>query len=237
MSTNRIPTYRRHRQSGQAIVTLTDGFGGRHDVLLGKHGTKESRQEYTRVISEWEAHGRQLPGATLGQDLSIAELAEAFLKHAQQHYRGHDGKPTNEVDEYKRSLRVANFLFGAKPAREFGPLALKAARQLMINGYHHPKFGPQAALARGVLNQRIGRLRRVFKWAVANEMVPPSVLQGLQAVGGLQRGRSTARETKRIKPVSEAAVEDTLPYLNRFVAAMVRVQLLTGARPGEICIM
>ena len=28
-----VPSYRRHKQSGQAIVTLSDGLGGRHDVL------------------------------------------------------------------------------------------------------------------------------------------------------------------------------------------------------------
>src|SRR5205823_5239332 len=36
------PSYRRHKQSGQAVVTLPDGLGGRHDVLLGKFGSKES---------------------------------------------------------------------------------------------------------------------------------------------------------------------------------------------------
>src|SRR5262249_337342 len=54
-SNSKVPSYRLHRQSGQGVCTLTDGTGGRRDVLLGKYGTKESRQEYARVISEWEA--------------------------------------------------------------------------------------------------------------------------------------------------------------------------------------
>jgi hypothetical protein len=41
-----------HRQSGQAVVTLPDGLGGRRDVLLGNHGTPESRAEYLRVLAE-----------------------------------------------------------------------------------------------------------------------------------------------------------------------------------------
>jgi len=56
-----VPSYRLHRQSGQAIVTLTDGFAGRHDVLLGKYGTAETRVEYAHVIAEWEAPGRRIP--------------------------------------------------------------------------------------------------------------------------------------------------------------------------------
>jgi hypothetical protein len=67
-----VPTYRKHKASGQAIVTLTDGLGGRRDVLLGKYGTKESRQAYARVIAEWEAGGRRLPGSAA--DLTVNEL-------------------------------------------------------------------------------------------------------------------------------------------------------------------
>jgi hypothetical protein len=59
MSRNpRIPTFRRHKRSGQAIVTLPDGLGGRRDVLLGKYGTATSRAEYARALAEWEAGGR-----------------------------------------------------------------------------------------------------------------------------------------------------------------------------------
>jgi hypothetical protein len=41
-----VPAYRRHKQSSQAVVTLPDGVGGHHDVLLGKYGTPASRVEY-----------------------------------------------------------------------------------------------------------------------------------------------------------------------------------------------
>jgi hypothetical protein len=58
---NHIPSYRHHKQSGQAVVTLPDGLGGRRDVLLGKYDTPESRAEYARVLAEWEASGRRPP--------------------------------------------------------------------------------------------------------------------------------------------------------------------------------
>jgi hypothetical protein len=32
-------SYRLHRRSGQAVVTLTDGLGTRRDVLLGPYDT------------------------------------------------------------------------------------------------------------------------------------------------------------------------------------------------------
>jgi hypothetical protein len=46
-----VPSHRLHRQSGQAVVTLTDGVVGRCDVLLGKHGTADTRQQYLRLIA------------------------------------------------------------------------------------------------------------------------------------------------------------------------------------------
>jgi integrase len=233
------PSYRLHKQSGQAIVTLPDGAGGRRDVLLGPYDSPESRAEYGRVIAEWEANGRRPPTvAAAGQnDLSLGELLLAYWRHAEEHYKGADGEPTNELHECKRACRPLNHLYGHTAAREFGPLALKAVRDLMINGYEHPQYGPQEALARGVVNQRVGRIKRLFRWAVENELVPPGVFQALAAVRGLQRNRSKARETQPVPPVAVDVVEVTLPFLNRHLAAMVRVQLLTGARPGEACRM
>jgi integrase len=77
----------------------------------------------------------------------------------------------------------------------------------------------------------------MFKWGTENELVPPSVLQGLEAVSGLQKGRSAARETKPVKPVPLAFVNATLPHVLPQVAAMIQLQLVTGMRPGEVCIM
>ncbi len=48
----RIPSYRLHKSSGQAIVTL-DG----RDIYLGDHESDESREKYNRLIAEWIAGG------------------------------------------------------------------------------------------------------------------------------------------------------------------------------------
>jgi integrase len=63
------------------------------------------------------------------------------------------------------------------------------------------------------------------------------VIHGLRSVTGLEAGRTQARETKAVEPVAQAHVDATLPFLNRQLAAMVRIQLYSGARPGEVCIM
>jgi integrase len=143
-------------------------------------------------------------------------------------------------------------MYGHTSAKDFGPLALKAIRHKLIAQpittrikVTDPSTGKhvwqekllRVGLARGVINQRINRIRRLFKWAVENELVPSSILEGLRAVRGLQRGRSAARETEKIRPVSLALVEETLPHLSATVADMLRLQLLTGMRSGEVVIM
>jgi integrase len=212
-----------------AVVTLTDGLGGRRDVLLGKYDTPESRVEYSRTLAEWEARGRRLydqtdeePGA-----LSVNELMVAFLEHAERHYRREDGTHTSELRDYKLSNRPLRELYGNLPVAEFSPLKLKSVRQRMVD----------AGLSRGVINQRIGRIVRAFKWGVGEELVPESVWRALTTVRGLEKGRSDARETEDVRPIAVEIVEATLPYLLPPVRAMVQLQLLTGMRPGEARVM
>jgi integrase len=54
-------------------------------------------------------------------------------------------------------------------------------------------------------------------------------------VTGLGKGRTKAKESVPVEPVPEAIVDATLPHLPEVVADMVRFQLLTGCRPGEVC--
>jgi integrase len=250
----RVPSYRKKKVGNRkyGCVSLLDGRGGRRDILLGTYGTKESKAEYARVIAEWLAADKRLHTTEAVNDITINELILAYLPHAERHYRHPDSTFTNELNDVKLSTRPLKALYGFTLAKDFGPLALKAVRDQMIRQpvtrkvkVVDPNTGKKKwtekvlriGLARGVVNQRIGRIRRLFKWGVENELVPPSVFQGLQAVSGLQRGRSDARETQPVRPVSIALVEETLPHVSPIVADMLRLQLLTGARSGEICLM
>jgi hypothetical protein len=85
-SRNHVPKYRKHKQSGKAIVTLLDGLGGRRDILLGEYGTDQSRMEYARVISEWEAAGRRLLQTAAASDLTCNELMLAYWQLAEGYY-------------------------------------------------------------------------------------------------------------------------------------------------------
>lgn len=221
--TDAVPKYRKHKASGQAIVTIA----GR-DHYLGPWKSKASRLEYDRLIGEWVVNGRPSRAVAIAGncDLTVAELILAYWQFAQGYYR-RDGKPTGTVDAIKQALRVLRHSYGHTLAHDFGPLALAALRQSLIN----------AGNTRTYINDHMGRIRRVFKWAAAQEMVSVSVYTALTTVAGLHHGRSEAREPEPIGPVSDEVVDSTLPCLSRVVADMVRFQRATGARPAEVCIL
>ena len=222
-----VPQYQRHKASGQAYVRLTDGAGGRKAVYLGAYDFPASKAAYGRVLAELRARPGAAPAPAAGSDsaLTVNEVLLAFLRHAQQHYRRPDGTATNEVVEFKMVCRAVRALYGFCPAAEFGPLALKAVRQGMVD----------AGLSRGVVNNRVNRARRIFKWAAGEELVPFAAYHALTAVAGLQAGRTAAPDHAPVGPVDPAVVEATLSFVRPEVAAMAQVQLATGMRPGEVC--
>ena len=190
----KIPSYRLHKASGQAVVTLNG-----KDVYLGPHGTPESKAGYDRVIEEWLASHKQLPpqpadGPAPGRDPDLV-IDEAFLPYwdfVRQYYRK-NGQPTSEVDSIKRAVTSVLELYGQQPARSFGPLALKACRQRMIDD----------GLTRNAINKHVGRIKRFFKWAAENELLSPEVFHALSTVSGLRRGRAAAPESQPIRPVAD----------------------------------
>ncbi len=175
--TTSTPKYRKHRASGQAIVTL-DG----RDFYLGPHGTKTSHHEYDRLIAEWLANGRRLPVGH--EDIALttmAELMAAYRRFVRLYYRK-NGRLTSEVAGVDRALAYVKKLYLRLPVVEFGPLKLKAVRQTMID----------AGWCRKTVNQQIGRVVRMVKWGVAEELVPPQIHQALASVTGLRKGRTAA---------------------------------------------
>jgi integrase len=160
--------------------------------------------------------------------LTVNEVLVRFWAHAEGYYRHLDGTPTSELDEYRLSLKPLKALYGHTLARDFGPLALKAVRQNMIDG---------KALCRRTINARTGRIKRAFKWATSEQLIPPSVYHGLQSVAGLGQGRTTATDPEPVAPIDDATIEKTLRHLTRHVRGIIQFMRLTGARPSEACMI
>ncbi len=217
---NHVPSYRLHKASGQAVVAING-----QTRYLGKHGSKPSREGYARAIAEWSAQGGVVVPDKSG--LTVSEVMAAYVAHALSYYRK-NGQPTYEMSWITDSLRPLRRLYGSTRAAEFGPLALKAVRQEMIHRGKRP--GRPDGLSRGVINQRIARIKRMFRWATENELVPTTVYHGLTAVRGLAKGRCEAKDPEPIGPVADEHVDAIRPHVSRQVWSMVQLQRFTGMR-------
>jgi len=233
---NPVPSYLRHK-SGQAFCRIRRADGSSVQVYLGPWDSQESRENYARAIGGHVPEPKRTGPAVVAPTAppTVAEIVDRFLEHARIYYRRPDGTQTNEVKDFTLSVRPLLYLAAAIPAAEIRTSHLRKVRDLMVQGYEHPEHGPQTALSRKVVNQRVGRIKRVWRWAVEMEEVPESVFAALSLVKGLGEGRSEARETEAVTVVPWAVVEKTLPHLNPVVRAMVLLQWHTGCRPGEVC--
>ncbi len=158
---------------------------------------------------------------------NIAALTAAYLDYVRGYYVDEQGNPTRETTDIRYSLKPLTDLYAALPVNEFGPLKLIEVRDHVIT----------LNWSRNLINQRVSRIKRMFKWAVSRQLVSAIIYHGLATVEGLKRGRCAARETEKRRPVEERYVFAILPYTTPVVAAMIELQLLTGMRPGELVIM
>jgi hypothetical protein len=164
--TNSVPKYRKHRASGQAIVTIA----GR-DHYLGLWRSKASKAEYERLVGEWLASGRPTHATPSTTDLTVSELIAKFWGHAKTYYMK-NGRPTGTAENFRPVLSMMRECYGHTFAVDFGPLALKAIRSSLIDRGN----------SRGYVNDNVDRIRQMFKWAASEELIPPSVFQALATV-------------------------------------------------------
>ena len=215
--TKRLPRYSCHKATNRACVYL-DG----RCVYLGPFNSPESKAKYKTVIAEWLAQraldDKPVEKPPEPRPLTVTQLALRYKRYAESYYEG-----SREVHNLRDAIRPARALFGRWMASEFGPTQLRRVREEMV----------KADLARDVINSRVNRIRRMFKWAVAEELIGPEVLERLRALEPLRHGRG-GKEQPPIRPVAWTDVEAILPHLPEMVRAMVLFGWHTGARPGEI---
>lgn len=217
--------------TGRAMVRWRS-MGRDHTRYFGRWGTPEAAAAYRRFAAEWAtgAYDVVSPTAT-GVSATVADLILGWLEHCSREYRK-GGKPTAEVGCNKAAMGPLNDLYGTLPAADFGPAQLRAVRAAMVG----------KGWARNTVNGHVRRVVRMFGWAVGRSMIPASVVLPLREVETLKRGRE-APDRPRVKDVPARDITRTFRHLSPIrerrvkLVAMVRLQRLTGMRPGELCAM
>jgi hypothetical protein len=156
-----FPKYQIHKASGRACVWWQ---GKRH--YLGAAQSAESIEKYNRFIEEVaKSRGKytpQKPKVSSSKEvtaITVNDIMAAYLTNKR------DLISEKEFENTVYSFKPLRKLYGHTSAEHFGPKALKLVRQVMIDD----------GFARKVINQRIGRIKRLFKFAVAEELLSPTV--------------------------------------------------------------
>ena len=217
-----IPHYPLHpHRSGQARIRL-----GKRDVYLGKHGTAESHAAYDLAVAEWLAGGRGPARPRASAGLSVSEVLQHYWHFAQAYYVK-DGKPTRQARRVRDCMAHVIALHPYLPAAEFGPRALKAVRQRMVD----------AGWSRKYVNACVRVVVRMWEWLVSEEMVPADTHRALEAVKALRKGRTTAPERPKVRRVPTELIGPARDLVLPPVRAMIDLQLAAGMRPGEVCLL
>ena len=219
---NSQPKLCRHKHRNQGYVRVK----GRQ-YYFGPWGpdpetpSAECQQRYHSFLAERAVSGFESPSPNV-TDLTVSEALEKFLEYARGYYAG--GESSGHYTRIRAVVLATVDLYGATPAREFGPLKLRAVQaELIERGY-----------CRANINSMLGCLKLGFKWLASHELIDGSIPVNLATVPGLRRGKTEAKEHPPVAPVEAADFEETIKHLSPTVAAMIRVQLLCGCRPGEI---
>ena len=219
MPKKNIPSYRLHKPSGQAIVSLSGKM-----IYLGKYKTPESREKYTQIIAEYTANDCRLPPAKIQSKVRMEQLVTDYLNDLAKSYPPKKGTRHTPFTRSAAILGTVVSLYGKSCVSEFSPTSVLFIRDKWVD----------SGIARKTVNYRVGVIKQMFRWGQTYGLVPTDVYYAINAVPNLKAGRTKAPEYKDILPVDMAIVEKTLPYLKPIIADMVRVQLLAGMRPQDV---
>ncbi len=237
MARLRIPQALIHRATGQLYVNYCS-----ERLYFGKADRPESQERYKAWLQRLLV---EVPLAVPGRP-SVDGVTAEFHKYACLYYAGQypddpepedeegksewilrqmdRGAATNEVQAFEAVIRLLRRICGGMAVNDLRP--------------RHIHAWLEAAIAQGWvrsnINRQLIRLKRIIRWGVSHELIPPSVHQAVITVEGLRAGRSRAKESKRVRAIAMERVAMIEPHVSRQVWALVQLQLHSGARPGEL---
>lgn len=212
----KIPKYRKHSSADRGFVE----HGGKRHYLPGAYNSPESIAAYKRFIAD--VCGGAMSPVPTETPATIRVLVDSWLEYADQHY---PGGTRGEAANCRAAVQPLMAMFEALPPTQFTPKRLKELQLEMA----------AAKLTRGYINGCVGRIRRMFRWAASEELVPVTIYESLKTVAPLGRNRTAAKESEPRRPVPIDSVTETLKELSPQLRNMVTLQRLTGVRSQSVC--
>lgn len=156
--------------------------------------------------------------------VTLAEACDRYSEFAMRHYTGADRHRIRTA----MLAAVADSRRANTPIEQFDRTSLLETRDELL--------ARTPGLSRRYINHLIGAIKTAVTWMVDRRLAPASVLHEVRTVRRLEYMRGGV-ERPDVPPVDPSVVERTLPFCPASVQVMVRLQQLTGMRPGELVIM
>jgi integrase len=132
--------------------------------------------------------------------------------------------PLDDPKATRRGLAAASRHVEELTPDQIMPSDLRAVQQHMI----------AINLCRNQINARKNRILRFFRWAAEYEYIDPAIVARLEVVRPIKKRHPGVRETRKVQAVADEVVAQTLACCRPVVARAIRLQRLTGMRPGEL---
>jgi integrase len=218
--------------SGQARVRLCG-----KTFYLGLWGSAEAHGRYAELIREWEANGREpigpQPITAVEATLTVRDLSAQyqawivttgrFLKH---------GKDTSRRRLTRRVLKLFEGFAGAVPVRRLNEALLVQWRDRIE--VDHP------TLVRATINRWVWLVKDALRWGKPRGLVPKAVWLDCASLPNLKRGECSGRPERGKRARRAVAIQDVervAAHCHPQIAAMMRLQICTSMRPGDVCLM
>ena len=159
--------------------------------------------------------------------LTVKELCDEFVKWASTYYKNAKGEPTSMVAAAAYNTREFREMYGEKYVADLEHHDMLALRERLI----------EDGLGRVTVNRRMWTVKRMIGWALEEDLIYAQTKAELTQVANLKQGRSRAPEGKPVVAAPRDEVEAVIAVSEPNIADMIKVQILTGMRPGEICAM
>lgn len=182
------------------------------------------------------------PESAFAFGLTVGEIASSWLDWIERE-RCPRGKDRTSLYYGGRQAVLALEDFWDYPAASFGSRELiavqeKLERTPVVSKPKDPDKPPKVRRRkRTTINDTVGRIRQLFRWAALRGLLPrevwPIIEADLRLVKPLLRGQTEAPDGPVDKTVPDELVDATLKAIPDVAADLLRFQRLTGCRPGE----
>lgn len=234
------------------------GIDGRaRRITLGPTGSEEAKSAYRKLIKAEEearlkAEGQQ-PAAPPPTGRTVAEVLARYTEEMVNRRERLGKLSSSQAKRVKRALRPVVVRFGDLDADQFTVGNLEEVRGILLvsRGCRNCKVLKEKAAAAGepaptclrcqtrpglnrkYVNALVRCIVRAFRWGSRRKIIPATVHAELATLEGLRHG-DEGRDSDEVLPADMDDVERVVPLLPAPLAAVVRLQVLTGARPNEL---